>query len=284
MTEETCKQGVQVERLDYSRPPPGYEIVWSRREGDFGVAVGHWWRAGRLWSSEPHGEECLTIAAAWAHYKAESDPPGLQTWEGHDDAYWRFGVEREGVSRPGAFGEQSEARAAAWAWHDRRHALMRMFEQAAEVVDSVALSLDHEVLAWPDVLTWSDEAVASSEREVAAMIHRHAEAKVETLFAEPPPEKRGRKTILEWAREAKQTAEAGDCDPMPRDASFIRAAVTFDMLTRHPMPYMQLADDRTGDEVFARSSAIVMMAINFDDHDQPSTPQRAALFAEVLDV
>lgn len=91
-----------------------------------------------------------------------------------------------------------------------------------------------------------------------------------------------RETILEWARAAKRTAEAGDCDPMPRDESFIRAAVTFNMVTRGPWPMMRLGADRETTDEFNRSSAIVMMAINIDV--PPNTPERASLFAEVLDV
>lgn len=91
-----------------------------------------------------------------------------------------------------------------------------------------------------------------------------------------------RRTILEWATAAKRTAEAGDLDPMPSDESFIRAAVTFNMVTRGPWPMMQVAADRDVTDAFNRSSAIVMMAINIDDVP-PNTPERASLFAQVLD-
>jgi hypothetical protein len=60
----------------------------------------------------------------------------------------------------------------------RRLALWRMLERAAEIADEAAVALDHGALAWPDILTWSDEAVASAEREIAAMLHRDAERKL----------------------------------------------------------------------------------------------------------
>lgn len=90
-----------------------------------------------------------------------------------------------------------------------------------------------------------------------------------------------RETIIEWAAAAKAQANCADLEPAPRDESLLRAAVAYSMLTRCPFPAMRAADG--GDESFNRSSAIVLMAINFDD-SPASTPERAALFAEVLRV
>lgn len=90
-----------------------------------------------------------------------------------------------------------------------------------------------------------------------------------------------RETIIEWATAAKMQAEDADLDPMPSDERFIRAAVAFNMLTCGPHPAMIIVSNAVMPEAFNRSSAIVSMAIAFDD-DPPSTPERAALFKEVL--
>lgn len=291
MSEETCKQGLQVERLDYSRPPPGYTVA-DELEGD-----------EPSWTVRFDGDVVdsgmtreRAFAFAWELYKAENDPPGMWIESGgfaEDDlVFWGVGHERDDDNAT-ASTSYGAARAAAWAWHDRRHALARMFEQAAEIMGRPAFPSD-PAPAWADMLTWSDEQVAAVECWLAG------DRLKTTRTTMRRPTMSDRKTILKWARQAKRTAEAGGCDPMPRDASFIRAAVTFHMLTRPPWPYMQLTDDRRlvataepapapapvaeprSDEVFARASAIVMMALNIDDHDQPSTPERAALFAEVL--
>lgn len=103
-----------------------------------------------------------------------------------------------------------------------------------------------------------------------------------------------RQTILEWASAAKRAAQAAGLDPMPRDASFIRAALTFAALTRGPWPTMQLAVDqqtRLADQLgpdgqavvtdFNRLSAIMTLAMNIDD-TPPRSPERARLFGEAL--
>lgn len=108
-----------------------------------------------------------------------------------------------------------------------------------------------------------------------------------------------RQTILEWASATKRAAQAAGLDPMPRDASFIRAALTFAALTRGPRPTMQLAVDqqmRLADQLgpggigrdgqgtvtdFDRLSAIMTLAMNIDD-TPPSSPERARLFGEAL--
>lgn len=89
------------------------------------------------------------------------------------------------------------------------------------------------------------------------------------------------KTIIRWAREAKQHAENADLDPMPSDKSLMRAAVAFNMLTRGPYPVMKVNADAGASMEFNRAGAIVFIAIGFDD-DPPNTPQRAALFKTSL--
>lgn len=102
-----------------------------------------------------------------------------------------------------------------------------------------------------------------------------------------------RDTILEWATAAKRQAEAADLDPMPSDEALVRAAVALNMMTRGPYPVMRVVTDEPEREEeagrralppsleFNRASAIVFMAISFDD-DPPNTQARAALFEEVL--
>ena len=61
------------------------------------------------------------------------------------------------------------------------------------------------------------------------------------------------KTIIDWARGAKVSAEAAGLEPMPRDENFVRAAVAFEMLTRGPYPSMTVVSDVS--EAFNRSTA-----------------------------
>lgn len=77
---------------------------------------------------KPRATEADALAAAWAHYKTKQDPPGmlvshklkapaLEWW-----AAWVF-LDGSGRCLRVAVGAEAEARAAAWAWHDRRYAL-----------------------------------------------------------------------------------------------------------------------------------------------------------------
>lgn len=131
MTEETCKERLQVARLDRTQPPPNWLAFYS--------ADGPWWRAAP-YDGEHDGEQYATrraaIAAAWAHYEREHDPPGMRVvgrgglsynW----DVWPRIGkatVEGPGldasrdpcVVRPRPHHREALARAAAWAWYWRR--------------------------------------------------------------------------------------------------------------------------------------------------------------------
>ena len=155
MTQETA-----VARFDYSKPPPGYAVEHSRRTHDFGIRVGWWWKNIERWVAGSLGD-------AWVHYKGEHDPPGLRTADG----WWCFVDEdmllaaTEGVHH--GYADRAAARAAAWAWHDRRLALASRLAQpemlpkcprdpAAEAMFGTAV--------WPSCLTWSDEQVAEVER------------------------------------------------------------------------------------------------------------------------
>lgn len=185
MTEETVK------RLDYSRPPPGYE-VGNSDDGDgrlveaTGAAAWPHWAWNELSPDLQACGETLTrveaVTAAWAHFKAENDPLGMETYS--DDGaeeHWCFAANATVALHDAPYHSRVAARAAAWAWHDRRHALARMFEQTAEIMGRPAFPSDPDP-AWADMLTWSDEQVAAAEREVAAMIHRHAEKRAEEVL------------------------------------------------------------------------------------------------------
>jgi hypothetical protein len=109
---------MQIEMIDYSKPPPGY-------------TVGHESEAQWYWVNERRGDVALgrpaAVAAAWAHYKAASDPPGMDIW-------------REG-------GGRDDARPWAWAWHDRRQALARdLADQLGEPGSATALL--SKVITW----------------------------------------------------------------------------------------------------------------------------------------
>ena len=154
MTEETATM-----YLDYSKPPPGYVEDFARRVGDFGVAVG-WWVNGRCYKTE-----AKALAAAWAHYKAEHDPPGLTEIFGCGGLVdggvvrglkFRFGIASDEKFYP----DRAAARAAAWAWHDRRHAIaVDIEEQTGGQVDAGALL--SKIIAWTEAECTDVEAYAA---------------------------------------------------------------------------------------------------------------------------
>lgn len=139
-----------IERLDYSKAPPGYAVTESCG----------WWPAddaGELVrEDESFDTEADALTAAWAHYKAKHDPPGcciglVMKGQGATErgsycvdfgASEAFAVPAWKGGKVDA-GARLVARAAAWAWHDRRHALAIM---------------------WPRCLAWTDAQVAEVER------------------------------------------------------------------------------------------------------------------------
>jgi hypothetical protein len=144
MTETT-----EVARLDYSKPPPGYRI--DEQDGEFD------WYVGDDVSPDNGNASLITTEAdalreAWEDYKAEHDPPGLDVGEIEEEAPendgWCFTV---GCDSWSADWDEAEARTAAWAWHDRRHAL------AANGLQWL----------WPACLTWTDDQVAEVEHWLA---------------------------------------------------------------------------------------------------------------------
>lgn len=139
----------QVERLDDSKPPPGYSVD---EQND-----GWWWWVGdpEDGNTVPLGIELEALADAWAHYKARHDPPGMviaHIWGGGFAWGPRVDSNEVAFDEHGATADDDAARAAAWAWYDRRLAL------AGRLGD-----LDG-VTNWPAALNWSDEQVAEVER------------------------------------------------------------------------------------------------------------------------
>lgn len=123
----------KIDRLDFSAPPDGYDV---------GYFEGWWWSLSG--SKRTSNENALAskvdaLTAAWAHYKARHDPPGMNLLGGF-------------FCSPHTNPKASEARAAAWSW----------YEDAVEVADL----LDGENgpsetwpdrCAWPRPLTWTAE-------------------------------------------------------------------------------------------------------------------------------
>ena len=88
------------------------------------------------YTKEPRGvpADPEQLATAWAYYKRHEDPPGVWvTWAADDEhspdgpGEWQFGTSTaDGPSMVESFGERDRdeghqyARAAAWAWYDRR--------------------------------------------------------------------------------------------------------------------------------------------------------------------
>lgn len=165
MTEETA-----IERLDYSKPPPGYEAEQDAGDPEVGAWGGAWGtylrRGGEtIWESAWLKERDDSLAAAWTHYKHEHDPPGMRVVGTGDrdqsfDGVRHFFLSHTGQAENAA--ARAEASAAAWAWHDRRHAL------AAKLDSDYRLEAPDDcesgASAWPRCLTWTDEQVAEVER------------------------------------------------------------------------------------------------------------------------
>lgn len=140
MTRETA-----IAMLDYSKPPLGYRV----EQGIDGFVVidpqmvrhsaamqnlGHGWRLD------------VAEARAWAHYKAEHDPPGLTVQS--------FRARALGLPDP-------KARATAWAWHDRRLAIV-------VDVDEQTCGGGKDLAAWlTKALAWTDAECAEIESYAA---------------------------------------------------------------------------------------------------------------------
>lgn len=147
-----------IQRLDYSKPPPGYLVHDLNDDG-------WWWRVDEPEDGclSPHETEGEALAAAWAHHKAHNDPPGLVVFWESDDKH--FAPDGDGewhvylgdpvdalIGAPSCWWKrcpaenrqvmEAEARAAAWAWHDCRLALAeRLRSGATEKTDRRRLQI-----------------------------------------------------------------------------------------------------------------------------------------------
>lgn len=166
-----------IERLDFSKPPPGYDVVANGFDQERFPVERRWHATSELHSSNNHASEANANAAAWTHHKARRDPPGM--WSGYcgilplcDQYRPRMGVSIPGVAhlelyvsaeRPGTCEEaKAMGRAAAWAW----------YEDAVEVADLLdgengPTETWPERCAWPRPLRWTAEQRNEVRRWVA---------------------------------------------------------------------------------------------------------------------
>lgn len=182
MTQETAW-------LDYNKPPPWYRVdEQDDGEWDFGggmqqavrlamlckTACGRarsgWdWSVGGDVPSDGNAHLITTeddaLAAAWAHYKAERDPPGM--WSGqargeHDGGYGFANMEADHEHPLDAdFERIDDARAAAWAWHDSRRAIVLD-------IDEQTCSGGKHLGAWLSLaLAWTDAECTEVETYAA---------------------------------------------------------------------------------------------------------------------
>ena len=164
----------EVQLLDFQQPPPGFEVgplgwrsnrFFADAEPDsepepqpesspyaFSQKCGPW---VKLWRRPTDREQAL--AAAWARYKEENDPPGMWVEANTETtAIWCWGCTGSGYlgwvddevslaslasSIPPGL---AKARAAAWAWYERRAALAPLG-------------------MWPACLAWSHAQVDKAE-------------------------------------------------------------------------------------------------------------------------
>lgn len=150
-----------IPRLDYSKPPLGHTIAWrthGAREWSFkspeGIRLPR--PANGCDDLAEYTTQRLALAAAWDHYKAHNDPPGMLLWVA-------------AMLRERWAGEVAALRPAAWAWHDRRHALADKLrdEDIRRVMDCDPGYPLPGAVAWPRCLTWTDEQVVEVERWLA---------------------------------------------------------------------------------------------------------------------
>lgn len=161
-----------IARLDFSKPPPGYEISEEpdADDAEWGFESGPPWCA-RLrplwehveWTSAWVVTEAAALVAAWAHYKARHDQPG-----NIDRIMLDLGVEDWGVP------------AARWAWYERRLALA---ERLAGFGDFEAARTG-SCPWWPACLVWSDEQVSAVERWIADLAGVHGPAELPEVLRE----------------------------------------------------------------------------------------------------
>lgn len=146
----------KVDRLDFSKPPPVYELT----QLDDGM---WWWGETSEWlDGTSYMDREAALKAAWAHCKARHDPPSM--WSGYcavlplcDQYRPRMGVSIPGVARlelyvnaerPGTCEEaKAMGRAAAWAH----------YVDAVEVSEMLDDEASAQRCAWPIPLRWTTE-------------------------------------------------------------------------------------------------------------------------------
>jgi hypothetical protein len=130
-----------AERLNYSAPPPGYE-----------------WSGGRTYVVEMLAE---AIAAAWASHKLHNDPPGVvSSWDDEPGAYLHVDG-RCVAALDGGHDPKVVARAAAWAWYDRRLELEPEEGSLLEDHDGAPVPA---APVWPLCLSWPEHQLEAIER------------------------------------------------------------------------------------------------------------------------
>ena len=157
-----------IERLDYTKAPPRYRLV---RDVDGFLFID---ASGKRHASAMHNlggdwREDFALARAWAQYKREHDPPGMRTrpWGGGGWAVcYRLGVEQVPGPRSvivqddgSMWASETDARAAAWAWYDRRLAIAAGFD-----------ALGSDPWPWPECLSWSDKQASTAELHLGSAL------------------------------------------------------------------------------------------------------------------
>ena len=153
-----------VERLDFTKPPLGYEVdttTFTFTAPSVTAASGRERCIANIDGTSKVSGRDQTLAAAWSHYKGEHDPPGMRVVLGV--GLWGFDVfQTRGLWDPSVrdgLWNKAASRAAAWSWYDRRLVLWEKLA-LAEGVQRTFIADD----VWPAILTWSDEQVAEVER------------------------------------------------------------------------------------------------------------------------
>ena len=191
-----------IERLDYTKAPPGYRLVRDV-DGFLFIDAGGKRHASAMHNLGGDWREDFALARAWAHYKREHDPPGFTVRGFRFGAGWvadvAVGIKPTAEStlvlvddNGAVFVDACAARVYAWAWHDRRHALslrdearlgFPIFTMAgylaltdAQVEHAEANAIGHGPA--PEPIDYAaDLALLGEDPEVGALIEAHARDK-----------------------------------------------------------------------------------------------------------